>query len=164
MSTPERVISGDAEFGVGNSSLLIDRAHGRDLVVLAVIFQHSPSILLAPRSSGIDAVSDIQGKRLMDIPESDDVVAMLRLAGVDYDRLPKVQAMWSTRDLTAGKADAMVAYSTNEPFALEQLGVPYKSFTPRAFGIDFYGDNLFTSARQIAEHPERVRAFREASL
>jgi signal transduction histidine kinase/DNA-binding response OmpR family regulator/ABC-type nitrate/sulfonate/bicarbonate transport system substrate-binding protein/HPt (histidine-containing phosphotransfer) domain-containing protein len=164
VSTPERVAAGSAEFGVGNSSLLIDRAHGKDLVVLAVIFQHSPSILLAPRTSGINAVSDLQGRRLMDIPESEDVVAMLRLAGVDVAHLSKVQAVWGVRDLVAGKADAMVAYSTNEPFALEQLGAPYRSFTPRAFGVDFYGDNLFTSARQIAEHPERVRAFRAASL
>jgi NMT1/THI5 like len=68
------------------------------------------------------------------------------------------------RDLLSGKADAMVAYSTNEPFILEQLGAPYQTFSPRAFGIDFYGDSLCTSAQQIKAHPERVRAFRAASL
>jgi hypothetical protein len=36
--------------------------------------------------------------------------------------------------------------------------------TPRSAGIDFYGDNLFTSEAQIREHPARVIAFRDASL
>ena len=52
----------------------------------------------------------------------------------------------------------MVAYSTNEPFVLEQLGVPYLAFSPRASGIDFYSDNLVTSEKQIKTHPERVAA------
>ena len=33
-----------------------------------------------------------------------------------------------------------------------------------ALHFDFYGDNLCTSRKQLAEHPERVRAFRSASL
>jgi adenylate cyclase len=37
-------------------------------------------------------------------------------------------------------------------------------FSPRAFGLDFYGDNLCTSRQQVAAHPQRVRAFRAASL
>jgi hypothetical protein len=40
----------------------------------------------------------------------------------------------------------------------------YLIFSPRAFGLDFYGDSLCTSRQQTAAHPERVRAFRAASL
>jgi hypothetical protein len=40
-------------------------------------------------------------------------------------------------DLLDGKADAMVAYSTNEPFVLDRLGAAYQSFAPRVYGIDF---------------------------
>ena len=58
----------------------------------------------------------------------------------------------------------MVAYSTNEPFILDRLGAPYQTFSPRAHGIDFYGDSICTSAQQVKEHPERVRAFTVASL
>jgi len=57
-----------------------------------------------------------------------------------------------------------VAYSTNEPYIFEKLSTPYVIFSPRAFGYDFYGDNLCTSKRQVAEHPEQVSAFRAASL
>jgi ABC-type nitrate/sulfonate/bicarbonate transport system substrate-binding protein len=58
----------------------------------------------------------------------------------------------------------MVAYSTNEPFVLGQLGVPYQTFSPRAFGFDFYGDNLCTTAERVKTHPASVRAFLAASL
>jgi NMT1/THI5 like len=58
----------------------------------------------------------------------------------------------------------MVAYSTNEPFVLEQLGAAYRTFSPGAHGVDFYGDNLCASEAEAKAHPERVAAFRAASL
>ena len=74
-------------------------------------------------------------------------------------------AMTAIRAISpAGKADAMVAYTTNEPFVLNQLGAPYQTFSPRSYGIDFYGDSLCTSARQVRSKSERVRAFAAASL
>jgi class 3 adenylate cyclase len=58
----------------------------------------------------------------------------------------------------------MVAYSTNEPFILEQLGAAYRTFSPAASGIDSYGDNLCTSEAEAKAHPNRVAAFRAASV
>ena len=100
----------------------------------------------------------------MDTPGSDDLAAMLKHEGIDYANLPRVQHNGDPRDLVSGKADAMVAYSTNEPFILGQLGVPYQTFSPRAFGFDFYGDNLCTAAERVKTRPENVRAFLAASL
>src|SRR6476660_5558677 len=68
------------------------------------------------------------------------------------------------RDLLACRADAMVAYSTNEPFVLEQLGASYRTFSPDSYGIDFYGDNLCASEAEVKAHPNRVSAFRAASV
>ena len=158
------VAEGKADFGVCTSSVLLGRTIGQKLVVLGVIFQHSASVILVPSRAGIGSVSELKGRRLMDSPGSDDLAAMLKHEGVDYASLPRVEHDGDAQDLLSGKADAMVAYSTNEPFFFEKLGAPYQTFSPRAFGIDFYGDNLCTSAQQIKAHPERVRAFRAASL
>ena len=158
------VVTGRADFGVGTSGALIARARGQPVVVLAAVFQHSPAILLVPRRAGVTSVFALQDRLLMDTPGSEDIAAMLKLADVDYARMPRVKHNGDPRDLVSGKADAMVAYSTNEPFVLEQLGVPYLAFSPRASGIDFYSDNLVTSEKQIKTHPERVAAFRAASL
>ena len=47
---------------------------------------------------------------------------------------------------------------------LEQAGLDYLLLNPRAGGIDFYGDTLFTTQKQIENHPERVRRFLDASV
>jgi two-component system sensor histidine kinase/response regulator len=160
----EDVVTGRADFGVGTSGALIARAQGKEVVVLAAVFQHSPAILLVPRRAGVSSIFALQDRPLMDTPGSEDIAAMLKLAGVDYAKMPRVKHNGDPLDLVSGKADAMVAYSTNEPFVLEQLGVPYLAFSPRGSGIDFYSDNLVTSEKQIKTHPQRVAAFRAASL
>jgi class 3 adenylate cyclase/ABC-type nitrate/sulfonate/bicarbonate transport system substrate-binding protein len=160
----ETVASGKADFGVCSASVLREWTAGRRLVVLAVIFQRSPAIILVPRRADIGSVSDLRGRTLMDTPGSDEIAAMLKREGVDYEALPRVAHEGNPRDLLAGRADAMVAYSTNEPFVLEQLGASYRTFAPAASGIDFYGDNLCTSEAELKAHPERVAAFRAASL
>ncbi len=58
----------------------------------------------------------------------------------------------------------MVAYSTSEPFVLEQLGAAFRTFSPEAYGINFYGDNLCASEAEVKAHPDRVAAFRAASV
>jgi class 3 adenylate cyclase len=100
----------------------------------------------------------------MDASGNDELAAMLKHEGVDYHALRRVQHDGDPRGLIAGRADAMVASSTNEPFVFEQLKVPYRSFSPRIFGYDFYGDNLCTTERITKSHPERVRAFLAASM
>lgn len=158
------VSEGKADFGVCASSVLISRANGRNLVVLGVIFQHSAAVLLVPRRTGMTALSDVAGRALMDAPDSGEIAAMLKSEGVDYAALPRVRHNGDPQDLASGKADAMVGYSTNEPFVLDKLGVSYETFAPRAYGFDFYGDSLCTSTKELQTHPARVRAFLDASL
>ena len=160
----EAVADGKADFGVCTASVLRDWAAGRRLVVLAAIFQRSPAVILVARRADISSVSDLRGRTLMDTPGSDEIAAMLTREGVNYQSMLRVPHEGNPRDLLAGRADAMIAYSTSEPFVLEQLGAAYRTFAPAAFGIDFYGDNLCTSEAEVKAHPDRVAAFRAASL
>jgi class 3 adenylate cyclase/ABC-type nitrate/sulfonate/bicarbonate transport system substrate-binding protein len=160
----ETVAGGKVEFGVCNAGVLREWTMGRRLVVLAAIFQHSPAVILVARRADISNVSELRGRTLMDAPGSDEIAAMLAREGINYDSLPRVAHEGNPRDLLAGRADAMVAYSTNEPFVLNQLGAAYRTFAPAASGIDFYGDNLCTSDAVVKAHPDRVAAFRTASL
>src|SRR5882724_6431181 len=160
----EAVASGKADFGVCSANVLREWTMGRRLVVLAVIFQRSPAVILVPRRADIGSVSDLRGRTLMDTPGSDEIAAMLKREGIDYQTMLRVPHEGNPRDLLTGRADAMVAYSTNEPFVLEQLGAAYRTFAPAASGIDFYGDNLCASEAEVKTHPDRVAAFRAASV
>ncbi|WP_224982966.1 ABC transporter substrate-binding protein [Geomonas agri] len=158
------VTTGQADFGVGTSALLLHRAHGDDLVVLGQIFQHSPAILLTPRKTGIQKVADMKGRRFMYSNQHGDMITLLKNNGIEEKDIVKVEHHGDARDLIAGKADVMMAYSFNEPYILEQAGEPYLVFSPLTYGIDFYGDNFFTTRATINNRPALVRAFREASL
>lgn len=163
------VLAGKAQYGVGTSSLLLARQAGQPVVVLAVVFQHSPLVLLVRRgdsSQGIPGIHDLAGKRVMLEPQSDELIAYLKQEGIALDQLVQVPHGHSEHydALIQGDVDAISAYDTYEPYYLDRAGIAYQTFSPRKGGIDFYGDNLFTTEEELKAHPQRVRAFRDASL
>lgn len=160
----KNVLDGKAQYGVGNSSLLLARNSGHPVVVLAAIFQHSPVVLIARRQGPLQGIHDMAGKRLMIEPQSDELLAYLKQEGIPLAGITRVEHSFQPQDLIDGKADAISAYVTNEPYFLDHAGFKYHTYTPRSAGIDFYGDNLFTTEQELKSHPARVDAFREATL
>ncbi len=162
----EEVLAGRAQYAEGNSEVLYARLMGEPLVAMAVIFQHSPSVLLTLQSSGIKTPSDLINKRVMSVGGQSDAVflAMLNKEGVALDQVGMVASTYQIEDLINGRADAFNSYATNEPFYLEERGVPYNIIAPRDYGVDFYSDILFTSEQEVKNNPERVRRFKEATL
>jgi len=162
--TIDEVINGKADFGTCNSDLILYRSAGKPVVVLAVIFQHSPNVLLAGKDAGINNIHDLSGKRIMIEPHSAQLFALMKNEGISTDSIRILPHSYDTNDMIAKKVDAMSAYSTDEPFPLQQAGFDFMEFTPLSGGIDFYGDCFFTSEENIKKNPGRVKAFREASL
>lgn len=158
------VLAGRADFGVGTPELLISYADGAPIVVLGVIFQHSPYIFLSTQASGIQTINDLAGKRVMIEPQSAELYAYLEREQIPLDILTILPHTFTPQALIEGSVDAMSAYSTDEPFTLTAQGIPFYSFSPRSAGIDFYGDCFFTSQKYLREHPNCVRAFREATI
>ncbi len=164
--TVELVAKGQSDFGVGNSDLLLYRAKGQPVVVLGVIFQHSPLALVALAKSGIHNIHQIAGKRVMIERNASELVAYLKREGVSIQQshIQFFPHTFGVEELLTYKVDAMSVYITDEPYTLARDGVEYLEFSPRSAGIDFYGDNLFTSEAFLQANPNRVAAFREASL
>lgn len=158
----ENVLNGKAQYGVGTSSLLLERKAGKPVVVLAVIFQHSPYEIYA--AAGIHNLHDLVGKRLMLEPQSEEILAYLKKEGVPLDSIHLLPHTFDVNSMIEGKVDAMSGYVSNEPYYFRQAQYPFQIFSPRSAGIDFYGDNLFTSQQELDNHPERVEAFRAATL
>lgn len=160
----DEVTSQRAQFGIGTSALLLDYVNGAPVRLVANVFQHSAYVLLARQVNALQDIHDLRGKRLMLEPGAEELKAYLHIQGLgpaDYQLVPH---SFSLDDLMSGKVDAMSAYSIYEPVLLRQANVPYHVYTPRAHGIDFYGDNLFTSLEFASKQPDIVQAFRRASL
>jgi ABC-type nitrate/sulfonate/bicarbonate transport system substrate-binding protein len=54
-----------ADFAVGRSSLLIEKANGEDVVALGAIFQESPLVIIVRKDSNINSVKDLKNKKIM---------------------------------------------------------------------------------------------------
>ena len=162
----DEVISRKANFGVARSEVLLERLQGAPLVVLASIFQHSPTILLAKMESGIYSPQDMVGKRVTIGSKkiNAETYAMFLMEGVSIDDFELVGSTFNLAHLIEGKVDAATAYITDQPYVLEKKAVPYTAIRPIAYGVDFYGDCLFTTEEEIKAHPGRLKSFREASL
>src|ERR1700716_924022 len=123
----ETVASGKADFGVCSASVLREWTVGRHLVVLAAIFQRSPAVILVARRADISSEPELRRRTTVGTAASAEIAAMLKREGGDYGALRRVPQEGNPGDLLAGRADAMVAYSTSEPFVLEQLGAAYRT-------------------------------------
>ena len=159
----DAVMSGAADYGVGASELALRRGQGQPVVVLATILQHSPLVLIAAGRSGA-SVHELAGKKVMLLPHETELIAYLQQEQLPLDRIVVVPHSFDLNDLLTGKVSAASGYSTDEPFLLKKAGVPFNLYTPRASGIDFYGDTLFTTEQLARAHPERVAAFVSASV
>ncbi|MES2126890.1 MAG: PAS domain S-box protein [Pseudomonadota bacterium] len=163
LDTPQVVLRGEAAYGVANTNLLVNRSHGQPVVVLASLFQHSPSVLLVRR----DAAGRPQSLRtttIMVAPDDIEVRAFLIRNGTPLSSLHELPHSFHVEDLVSGQVEAMTAYVTDQPYLLERNHIPYDVLTPRTAGIDFYGDVLFTTEAEIRDHPQRVAALRAATL
>ena len=158
------VLTGNAEYGVGTSSILLLRTAGKPVVVLGVILQHSPYILLAKKDGPNQSVQNLAGKSMMLEPQADELTAYLKSEGVTADKLNIVEHSFNIQDLISGRVHAMSGYVTDDPDILDRAHFPYMAFSPRSAGIDFYGDNLFTTENELNAHPLRVKAFRDAAM
>ncbi len=157
------LFSGEVDYAVMSPVVLIERQQGKPFVVLASIFQHSASAFMGIKGHGIETLSDLRGKRVMFTADSDgENQAMLITNGVPLQSVTTVEHSWNLDDLISGKVAAQTIYLTNEPYLLQQRGIEPVLFKPIDFGIDFYGDCLVTTEREIYDHPERAEAFLHA--
>ena len=160
----EHVLSGTGHYGVGSSGLIVERYAGKPVVVLGVIFQHSPYVLLARQTGPTQGIHDLKGKRVMIAAQSEELSAYLKKEGIASSDITRVEHSFNPEDLIRGNVDAISAYATNEPDYLNNKGFAYQAYTPRSAGIDFYGDNFFTSEEEVQKNPKRVKDFRQATM
>ena len=158
------VVDGRAQFGVGTSELILNNYHGDAVVVLGVIFQHSPLILITLAETGLDNIHKLVDRKVMMEPSSAELFAYFFQEGFTSKAFSLQHHSLDLNDLLSGKTDAMSVYVTDELYQIKQQGIAINQFSPRMSGIDFYGDNFFTLAEQLAQHPQRVKAFRQATL
>jgi len=163
----DTVLEDEAQFGISSSSLLIENSLGKDVLLLGTIFQSSPLVLLALKDSNIKSLEDIKGKKVMISKEEAFFVTlqtMLKSKNINISDLEVLEHTFDVNDLINKKTDLLLAYSTNEPFTLQEKGYESKIFHPKDYGFDFYEDLIFTTNKFQEKNPQVVHDFYTASI
>lgn len=162
----EQVISGESEYGIADSILFLYQEQKKPVVIVSPIFQHSPSVLLTLKSSGIDSPYKLNGKRITFYQNDTDgfaILAMLQSLGIQ-PILDRNKESNDYKHLMYKKTDAYSSYLTNEAYSLKAEGVPINIINPANYGFDLYGDMLFTNVNEAQNNPQRVQKFKEATI
>ena len=162
-----QVIEGDSQYGIADSVILRYRAQDYPVKALASIFQHNPMVLITKKDSGIVSPFEIKGKIISYQEGLDDsiITSILDFAHLSHEDIIKRPMDFTHMDFVNGEVDISEAYLSNEPYWMkEKHGIEVNVIDPKNYGIDFYGDIIFTTEDEIKNHPQRVKAFKAASL
>lgn len=161
----QEALSGRVTYSMANASVIGWRLAGQPVVLLANYFKKAPLVLLGQPS--VRTLDDLRGKRLMASEtslQSPLLQSALHEAGLmSGQNLTVIPHTFDTGPFIRGEVDAMTAFVSNQPFDLEQKGVPFQIIELNGYMPGLGSHYLFTSAAEASAHPERTRAFIEAS-
>jgi signal transduction histidine kinase len=159
------VIHGSATYGMGDSSLVKDIVEGKNIILLKAILQESPIIILSLNNN---TFGNSKHKKIMVSKEvSKDIVFQSILANhniqLGYDLKPIYQSP-NIKDLLQNKADFIMGCSLNDPYLLKKYHLNnVHIINSNQVGLQFYSNILFTSKKELCNHPNRVKKFIRAS-
>lgn len=159
------VLQKRADIGVSNSSLVIEYLRGEPVVMLGAIFQHSSNVILtSEKFKSPDALARGGTIALMGGDQDVELKAMFLKEGIDLKKVKFVSHKNHIEELLQNRVDAINIYTSNELFVMNERGIAYKILEPRDYGLDFYGDTIFTTKELVKNHPKEIEKFRDATL
>ncbi len=158
----EMLTRGEVDVAVMGSPVLELIAKGHDVQLLGATFQHSPLVFLSHEPI-LRLKSQLQGKRIMGAGTF-ELQALLHQAGLSLDDIELVQHSHDLADFIEGRVDLYSAFYTNQPFQLENMGVPFWILDPKSYGIDSYQDLWVIRRQDALARPQVMERFRQATI
>lgn len=156
-----KVSKGDADFGMNRSDNIFRAvSQGLPLVMVAATFQHDPQALMMRESSPVRTFADLRERTVMANLGMTWIPYVKKKYGIDFNLLN------NSFSITAFLGDPDMIQQcliTNEPFLLQQRGIPVRTLMLADSGYDCY-QVMFCRRELIRESPEVVRAFVAASV
>ncbi|MCR8633336.1 ABC transporter substrate-binding protein [Paenibacillus radicis (ex Xue et al. 2023)] len=164
VSATQIVASGKAQFGMANGDdILVARQEGIPIVAIATSMQKSPqAIFYHKEDKGIKDFGDLNGHKVYVA----STASFWQFIKKKY-KLDSAQEMKYTGQLVNFVSDPNAltqGYITSEPFTLKQQNVDIGTLLVADSGYGIYAGVYFTTEKMIAEHPDQVKAFVEATV
>ncbi|MGN7454165.1 ABC transporter substrate-binding protein [Paenibacillus pasadenensis] len=162
ISSTQIVASGKAEFGMGQADeILLARQNGIPLVAIAATFQKNPQGIMYHKGKYKD-VSELNGHKVY-VGSGVAFWEYLKRA-YKLDGVEEMKYTGSLANFVDDPDSATQMYVTSEPYTMEQQGVAVDSFLNYDLGYKQYGNVLYTTEDYLKKHPDRVKAYVEASV
>ena len=163
----DELLNNHAQYAILRPTALVDISKGKELVFLAAIFQSSPLVLLADKSSNLSSIKEFKNKKMMstgDMHSDASLLSMMFSQGLKIEEIEIIQPSFDVKDLLNKKTDLISSYISNEPFILKENGGTPVIFNPKDYGYDFYNDMLSVSKEYMDKNKEEVEKFKNATL
>ena len=162
----DKVVSGEICAGSSEDNLIVSGiAAGKRIKAVAGMLQQSPLVLMTKRSTGIQSLADLPGRRVAMHADGIRILdAVLALAGIDRATIDLHEVNFDIANLVDDRYDAVQGYAMTEPIELAEQGIDVCLVPVRHPLLHAYAQVIFTSEECIAQAPEALRAFLAASF
>lgn len=163
------VENGRAQFGVGAANLLIAQDNGKNLSLVASFFQRSAVNYCTLTDNLGNTVFDLSqmniARRPGDLLDL-ELQALLYNEGITpfAETTSNIVRDFTLEDLTSGHYEVVPQFLGQISYTAQKSDIPIKVIRPADYGVDFYGDTLFTSGALAKSNPDLVERFRKASI
>lgn len=176
-----RVATGTSDFALVDINALMrfrdkekdkDKQGAAKVKAVFVLFNKAPYAIIARKSRGIRALSDIEGKHL-GVAEGDLSIrlwpAVAKQNGIKAASVKQSSISPAVREpmLSAGQIDAVTGFSYLSAINLRDRGVPADDLAVLKFadyGCEAYGFAVIVNPALAAAKPEAVKAFLRATV
>jgi NitT/TauT family transport system substrate-binding protein len=170
-----RVASGSSDLALVDINVLMrfrDKADAAPVKAVFVLFNKAPYAIIARKSRGVRALSDIEGKTL-GVADGDFSIwfwpALAYQNGIKIASVKLAKFSPAVREpmLSAGQVDAVNGFSYLAGINLRDRGVPADDLTVLRYadyGCEAYGFALIVNPAFAAAKPEAVKAFVRAVI
>src|SRR3954451_15699960 len=171
----ERVVSGSSDLALVDLNVLVrfrDKAGAPPIKAVFVLFNKAPYAIIARKSRGVRALSDLDGKTL-GVAEGDFSVwfwpALARQNGIRIASVKQAKFSPAVREpmLSAGQVDAVNGFSYLAGVNVKDRGVPADDLTVLRYadyGCEAYGFALIVNPAFAAAKSEAVKGFVRAVI
>ena len=151
------------DFALGYSDVMVAYAQGAPLQIVMSVFQSSPLVLLSHEP--VYSLQDFDQKVVAYSNQAHQIELLKERAMIERNaKIVRLPARGNLQDFIDKRVDMYAAYATNEPYRLRELGIPFHIVDPKSFDIQSYASLVFTSQKLSEAYPDRVRAFKEATI
>ena len=172
-----RVAAGTSDFALVDINALVrfrdkDKQGASPVKAVFVLFNKAPYAIIARKSRGIRALSDIEGKNL-GVAEGDLSIrlwpAVAKQNGIKIASVKQSSISEAVREpmLSAGQIDAVTGFSYLSAINLRDRGVPADDLAVLRFadyGCEAYGFAVIVNPALAATKPEAVKGFVRAVI